>query len=161
MKSKAVGILSVDPGKASGICFLTWSGDTKDNPVVEVSEEVQPEEFAQKVKELMEMGKECEVFRVACERFTITIQTGKNSQAPYSLEQIGVLKHLCRESGIEVESISFQTPVDAKSMFPNPTLQKLGTWHKGGEGHANDAIRHALLCLIKYVKWVPTSLLDW
>jgi hypothetical protein len=91
---------------------------------------------------------------VACERFTITAQTVRNSQAPYSLEQIGVLKHLCRESGHSVDAISFQAPVDAKRMFPNEVLRGLGIWHRGGAGHANDAIRHALLALVRQ-KWVP------
>jgi hypothetical protein len=34
----------------------------------------------------------------------------------------------------------------------------LPTWHKGGEGHANDAIRHALLKLVKS-GWKPKVLL--
>jgi hypothetical protein len=94
-----------------------------------------------------------------CERFTITAQTTKNSQAPYSLEQIGVLKHLCREFGYDPEAIVFQSPADAKNMFPNPALKKIGTWHVGGAGHAQDAIRHALLRLTK-TGWKPTILLE-
>lgn len=158
MKSK-LGVLAIDPGKATGICLISWSGEEKENPIVEFSEEVQPENFADAVRELLGRQPEYEEFAVACERFVITPQTGKNSQAPFSLEQIGVLKHLCREDGYGAEQISFQAPVDAKSMFPNPTLQKLGTWHKGGEGHANDAIRHGLLKLVK-MKWVPSALFE-
>jgi hypothetical protein len=96
---------------------------------------------------------------VVCERFVITAQTVRNSQAPFSLEQIGVLKHLCRSNGYKAEDIGFQSPVDAKTMFPNEALKKIGTWHKGGEGHANDAIRHALLKLAK-TGWKPRVLLD-
>jgi hypothetical protein len=158
MKSK-LGVLSVDPGKATGICLVSWSGEDSDNPTVEYSGEVEPEGFAASVRELISRKDNYEEFAVVCERFVITPQTGKNSQAPYSLEQIGVLKHLCREDGYGAENISLQAPVDAKSMFPNPTLQKLGTWHKGGEGHANDAIRHALLKLVK-MKWVPLALFE-
>jgi hypothetical protein len=157
MKSK-IAVLAVDPGKSTGVCLITWGGIPEENPVVEISEEVSPEDFAESIKKILALKDTYGSFRVACERFTITTQTGKNSQAPFSLEQIGVLKHLCREDGMDVDSIAFQAPVDAKNMFPNPTLQKLGTWHRGGEGHANDAIRHGLLCLIK-MKWVPLSLL--
>jgi hypothetical protein len=44
-------------------------------------------------------------------------------------------------------------------MFPNPALKHLGIWHKGGEGHANDAIRHGLLALVK-TGWIPKELLS-
>jgi hypothetical protein len=98
-------------------------------------------------------------FVVVCERFTINAQTVRNSQAPYSLEQIGVLKHLCREAGYSVDDIIMQSPADAKAMFPNEALKKVGTWHVGGEGHANDAMRHALLRLVK-TGWKPKVLLD-
>jgi hypothetical protein len=158
MKSK-LGVLAVDPGKATGVCLLSWSGSEDENPTVEVSLEVQPEDFADAVKELLVRKADYEEFSVVCERFTITAQTGKNSQAPYSLEQIGVLKHLCREDGYGADEIAFQTPVDAKSMFPNPILKKLGTWHRGGEGHALDAIRHGMLRLVK-MKWVPSALFE-
>lgn len=158
MKSK-LGVLAVDPGKATGICLVSWSGKESENPLVEFSAEVQPEEFADTVRSLLARYNDYEEFAVACERFVITPQTGKNSQAPYSLEQIGVLKHLCREHEYGAENIALQAPVDAKNMFPNPTLQKLGTWHRGGEGHANDSIRHALLKLVK-MKWVPTALFE-
>jgi hypothetical protein len=57
------------------------------------------------------------------------------------------------------ESIIFQSPADAKAMFPNEKLKKIGYWHKGGEGHALDAIRHAVLRLAKS-GWIPAKLLD-
>ena len=57
------------------------------------------------------------------------------------------------------EGIIWQMPVDAKRMFPNEALKALGTWHRGGEGHANDAMRHALLRLVK-TGWVPKELLQ-
>jgi hypothetical protein len=150
-------ILSVDPGKASGIALLKWSEVKEEKPVIDFSVEVGPEAFAQMIDVgLMNVHAN---FHVVCERFTINAQTVRNSQAPYSLEQIGVLKHLCRVKGYNPESIIFQSPADAKNMFPNEALKKVGIWHKGGEGHANDALRHALL---KFVKsgWMPRDLLD-
>jgi hypothetical protein len=44
-------------------------------------------------------------------------------------------------------------------MFSNEKLKKLEFWHKGGEGHALDAIRHAVLRLVK-IGWIPTKLFD-
>jgi hypothetical protein len=155
-------IISVDPGKATGVCLVEWSGDQQEIPQLKMSGEVQPEEFAKWFETALSIAmslNSTENISVVCERFTITAQTVRNSQAPYSLEQIGVLKHLCRINEYDPERIVFQSPVDAKSMFPNPTLKKVGIWHKGGEGHANDSIRHALLRLVK-TGWQAKVLLD-
>jgi hypothetical protein len=155
----SVVVLSVDPGKASGIAALRWSGDSDETPEILFSDEIQPEDYADAVLRGLSYREEADTFRVVCERFVINAQTAKNSQAPYSLEQIGILKHLCRINDYAVDSIMFQAPVDAKSMFPNPTLKKIGIWHKGGEGHANDALRHGLLALVR-LKWVPSLIID-
>jgi hypothetical protein len=154
-----IAVLSVDPGKTTGVAFLTWEGDPNINPAIIWSDEVDEAAFASRVKEALVVGPSYDTFIVTCERFVINAQTVRNSQAPYSLEQIGVLKHLCRESNYDPQDIKFQAPVDAKNMFPNPALKKLQIWHKGGEGHALDAIRHALLCLVRQ-NWIPRALLD-
>lgn len=152
-------VLAVDPGKASGITLITWTGNPDDIPVIVFSEEAQAEDFAQWIRRGLAGWEVYSSFKVACERFVINAQTVRNSQAPYSLEQIGVLKQLCREDNYPVDSIVFQAPVDAKNMFPNPALKTLGTWHRGGEGHALDAIRHGLLALARGAKWIPRALL--
>jgi hypothetical protein len=121
---------------------------------------VQPEVFSDEVEQAFTYNKnKSELFYVACESFVINAQTVRNSQAPYSLEQIGVLKHLCRRAGYDPSNIAFQAPVNAKNMFPNPALKKVDMWHRGGEGHALDAIRHGLLRLVK-AGWKPTALLE-
>jgi hypothetical protein len=152
-------VLSVDPGKATGVCVLVWDEEKDEVPSIQYSGEVQPEEFAEVIEVALFNLSHLDTFSVVCERFVINAQTVRNSQAPYSLEQIGVLKHLCRKNNFSVEKIAFQNPVDAKTMFPNDKLKKIGTWHKGGEGHANDAIRHALLRFTR-LGWVPRVLLD-
>jgi len=154
-------ILSVDPGKTSGVALLLWNGNRDDIPDLVLSEEVNEEMYAPTIEgAFFTAGFEADAVVVACERFVINQATVRNSQAPYSLEQIGVLKHLCRVARFAPppEEIKFQAPVDAKNMFPNPALKKLGIWHKGGEGHALDAIRHALLALTRQ-GWVPRALL--
>jgi hypothetical protein len=157
-----IAILSVDPGKASGVALVTWSGNQDEMPVLELSEEVDAETYAPVIEGAFASAKlQANKVVVVCERFVINQQTVRNSQAPYSLEQIGVLKHLCRviEFAPSPDEIKFQAPVDAKNMFPNPALKKLELWHRGGEGHALDAIRHALLALTRQ-GWIPRALLN-
>ena len=157
-----VAVLGVDPGKTSGVALIMWSGSSDESPVLLFSQEVTEEAYGSVIESaFLTAGMEAEKTIVACERFIINQATVRNSQAPYSLEQIGVLKFLCRISRFAppVEELKFQAPVDAKNMFPNPALKKLGIWHKGGDGHALDAIRHALLALTRQ-GWIPRALLD-
>ena len=151
-------ILSVDPGKATGIAF--FSQRTGEEPRLVSSFEAQPEEFAEVVRNMLtDLDRQFDNLQVVCEKFTINAQTVRNSQAPYSLEQIGVLKQILQDFGLDREKIVWQMPADAKRMFPNEALKKLEYWHKGGEGHAIDAIRHGLLRLVK-TGWIPRQLLQ-
>ena len=151
-------ILSVDPGKFSGIAIFTLNDG--EEPVLVESGEYLQSEYAQPIRKAIGSAIMQDIkLEIVCERFTINAQTVKNSQAPFSLEQIGILKQCLMDIGIDPESIIFQSPADAKAMFPNPQLKKLGYWHRGGEGHALDAIRHALLRLAK-TGWKPVKLLE-
>lgn len=151
-------IVAVDPGKATGVAVFLWEPGSE--PALVSSGEFQPHEFARPVRETVGesliYGYNLEV---VCERFTINAQTVRNSQAPYSLEQIGVLKQIMRDADMDENLLKFQSPADAKRMFPNEAIKKLGYWHKGGEGHAIDAIRHGLLYLAKN-GWTPLRLLQ-
>jgi hypothetical protein len=151
-------LLAVDPGKATGIAFFSYNAG--EEPVLIEAGEYQQDEYAKPIRQALAhsimSGQELEI---VCERFTINSQTVKNSQAPFSLEQIGILKQCLMDVGRSPDDIYFQSPADAKSMFDNPKLKKLGYWHKGGEGHALDAIRHGLLRLVKS-GWKPISLLE-
>ena len=141
-------VLAVDPGKASGIAFFVKE-DGKD-PELLWSGEYQQEEYAMPIrKALAESVIQSLTLEVVCERFTINAQTVKNSQSPYSLEQIGILKQCMIDLGFKADDIYLQSPADAKALFPNQALKTLGYWHKGGEGHALDAIRHGLLRFVK------------
>ena len=150
-------VLSVDPGKMSGVCLLEWSGNEDDLPVVKFSVEVDDAGYASPIDIALHQWRAYDSFMVVCERFTITAQTVRNSQAPYSLEQIGILKYIMLDCQIDPEELILQSPSDAKKMFPNETLKKLEYWHRGGEGHANDAIRHGLIRCVK-TGWSPRRL---
>jgi hypothetical protein len=147
-------ILSVDPGKATGMALFEYDG--LNEPVLVWSLELQQEEYAGPIRQTLEQYPEVEV---VCERFTISAQTAKNSQAPFSLEQIGILKQCLLDVNRPADDVYFQAPGDAKAMFGNDKLKKLEYWHRGGEGHALDAIRHGLLRLVK-TGWKPLRLLQ-
>ena len=151
-------LLAVDPGKASGIALFEHIKGS--DPVILWSTEVQQDEYAKTIRSAFDYANEKGVrLDIVCERFTINAQTVRNSQAPYSLEQIGILKQCLMDVGLAADTIYFQSPADAKAMFDNPKLKKLDYWYKGGEGHALDAIRHGLLRLVKS-GWKPVALLE-
>lgn len=151
-------ILSVDPGKATGLALFKY--EQGGEPELLWSAEVQQDEYAEPIRKYLKLYEgQLGGIEVVCERFTINAQTAKNMQAPYSLEQIGILKQCLMDIGRPANDIYFQSPADAKAIFPNPALKKLGYWHRGGEGHAQDAIRHGLLRIVKS-GWKPLNLLD-
>ena len=147
-------VLSVDPGKATGMALFTV--ESGEEPALVWSLELQQHEYAGPIRATLQQYPDVEV---VCERFTINAQTVKNAQAPYSLEQIGILKQCLMDVGRSANDVYFQSPADAKAMFPNPALKKLEYWHRGGEGHALDAMRHGLLRLVK-TGWKPVRLLQ-
>lgn len=153
-------IISVDPGKMTGTCVLAIPSDSV-TPELLSSNEYEPHEMAPFLREEIPYWLENPMptrLEIVCERFVINAQTARKTQAPWSLEQIGILKQTMRDHNIPEESIIWQAPADAMSMFPNDKLKILGYWHRGGAGHANDAIRHALLRAVK-TGWVPRGLL--
>jgi hypothetical protein len=151
-------IISVDPGKATGVAVFQFVKG--EEPIMLESAEVDFYSFAPWVREWLAYyfageGGESEV-RIVCERFTINAQTVKNSQAPFSLEEIGVLKQIMLDYNLNPDTLKFQSPADAKAMFDNSKLKKLEYWYRGGEGHALDAIRHGLLLMVK-LGWSPLN----
>lgn len=151
-------ILSVDPGKASGLAVFSYTRG--EEPVLIASGEYDMRDYHKPIVEtIIAASLDGSDIEVVCERFTINAQTVKNSQAPFSLEQIGILKHVMLVNGLDPDEIVFQSPSDAKRMFDNKALKKLEYWHVGGAGHALDAIRHGLLRCTK-LGWVPRRLLQ-
>ena len=151
-------ILSVDPGKTSGIAFMQI--DQGSEPVLIWSGEYQLGDYAAALRDAISFSQlNNKPLDVVCERFIINAQTVKNSQAPFSLEMIGILKQIMLDNNLNPDDIIFQSPSDAKAMFDNSKLKKLEYWYKGGGGHALDAIRHGLLRCMK-VGWKPLRLLQ-
>ena len=153
-----IRILAIDPGKASGISLFEY--EVGQEPKMISTGEYQMREYAQPIRLAIASALDDKVqILIVCERFIINAQTAKNTQAPYSLEMIGVAKQIMLDYGIDPETLIFQSPSDAKAMFPNPALKKLDYWFVGGEGHSLDSIRHALLRTVK-LGWKPMRLLQ-
>jgi len=133
-----------------------WTLEQGGEPVLVWSAEVDEEQYAVPIRFELTAHPELEI---VCERFIITSETAKKTQAPFSLELIGILKQIMRDAGLPVASLHLQNPSDAKKMFPNPALKKLEYWHRGGAGHALDSMRHGLLYFAR-TGWKPTRLLD-
>lgn len=131
-------LFCVDPGLATGLALYDMSDPI--NPVMVWSEEHQVEGFYKRADEVVQtLAGQLEV---VCENFIITMATAKKAQAPWSLRGVGVMEFLCMKYGVK---FTLQTPADAKNFCDNERLHDLGFWHKGGEGHANDALRHGVL----------------
>lgn len=138
-------VFSVDPGLASGVALL----NTVDDPgIIQMgSWEMNPYETMDATQNIIDTYKDDFDLRIVVERFTITAETGKKSQSPWSLEIIGAIKYICHKNRLPEPAL--QTPSDAKNFVPNARLKALGLWHKGGGGHAMDALRHAVLYAVK------------
>jgi hypothetical protein len=147
-------VLAVDPGKVTGLALFSFTSGNE--PTLEWSGEVEFADFIFETRKVFYQYKDN--LEIICEKFTINAQTAKKAQAPYSLEVIGALKCIMLDNERDPESLMYQQPADAMAMFTNEKLKKLEYWHRGGAGHALDAIRHGLLRLVKS-GWVPTRLL--
>ncbi len=147
-------VLAVDPGKMTGLSC--WTIEPGGEPVLVWAAEVDEEAYATPIRFELSTHPDIEI---VCESFTITLETAKKSQAPFSLELIGILKQIVRDAGRPVSDVNLQGPASAKKLFPNTALKKLNYWHRGGAGHALDSMRHGLLYLAR-TGWKPKGLLD-
>lgn len=143
-------ILSIDPGLTSGVALVQ-----RDPLKLLRSDELDWQNTARFVDTaLREFGGEH--VDVVLEKFTITTQTAKNSQQTWSLEVIGMCRLMAMAHG--AGAITLQSPADAKTFASNMRLKNLELWHVGGDGHANDALRHVVLRLTR-TGWKDSRLL--
>lgn len=155
-------VISIDPGKASGVAVLDYS-DLDDIKIL-YSGELDQQETCVFIENLVLYERymaELEPdrsFEVVYEKFQITAQTGKNTnEENWSAEIIGVIKFLCRKDGFK---FTVQTPAEAKNFVPNERMKAVGIWAKSPNGHVHDALRHAVLFLVKNKGWRPEGLLQ-
>lgn len=143
-------LLAIDPGLATGICLIDLSDP--ENPKKMWSAEVNLEQFYNEIAKLVSQPET----HVVIEGFRITTETAKLSEAPWSLNLIGIVQYLCYLNGKVLDT---QMP-SQKPFADNDKLHAVEFWHKGGEGHANDAFRHAMIWIVdRNRKWTKRLLL--
>lgn len=135
-------VLAVDPGLATGLALI----DRETLKPVYVWEGAAGEVCDRVASAIVGYREDLEI---VIEKFTITTQTAKHKQAPWSLEVIGMVKAACHFYGFPVDDIIMQSPGDAKAFTDNDKLRRLGWWVRGSKGHGHDAARHAALRLLR------------
>lgn len=130
-------LLGIDPGLATGLAAINIQDRSK--PEVLWSNEVSVEQFHNFIEDYVREHEKSLV--IVIEDYIITKRTADLSAQPYSLHLIGVVLFLSHKYGVPVV---FHNPSDKKFAEDNNRLRGAGWWHKGGEGHANDAFRHAM-----------------
>jgi hypothetical protein len=130
-------VVAVDPGKMTGIAiFYVESGDF-------VSLECN---FIDTCRHLLEIAaKYRDKMILIVESFIIGPNTAKNTQAPWSLELIGVCRCISQVWCDRDVHVSQQS---AAMRFSSNTRLKHVGWYKPGKGHGNDAARHLLLVMV-------------
>jgi hypothetical protein len=127
-----------DPGKMSGLVTL----DTETNEFSPF--ELGFDDMCRTLMSAVDIHHTRGGLLLISESFIITQQTGKNTQAPWSLELIGVMRMI---SQIYLgRSLVLQQPASAKRFSSDDRLRRLG-WYTPKKGHANDAARHLLLLM--------------
>lgn len=147
-------VLAIDPGKATG---LAWLRQESGKIYLDESYEATPDDVIDMIRPTLADWKPAYAggvpLRVVIERFTINQNTAMKSQeAAWALETIGAVKQAIRDVDYPMSAVVWQSPADAKNAFTNQKLKDMELWHRGGEGHALDAIRHGSLYLAK-VRW--------
>lgn len=125
-------VLALDPGKTTGIAF--HNGDNLD--FGEYDFDATCDYIVNAIRMV-----DCDI-HVVSESFIITQHTARNTQAPWSLELIGVTRYITRK--LTGNDITLQSPSSAKRFSSNDRLRHMNYWTPK-KGHANDAARHLLL----------------
>ena len=133
-------VAGVDPGLLTGTCLVQF--DTPDGCTLLQAAEVEFENLLAWCEVTLPKAD-----RLVVEQFIINARTIKNTQAPFSLEAIGVVRAIqLRTPPLKLD---MQSATEGKSLVDNKMLRRLGLWFRGGEGHANDAIRHTVAYAIR------------
>lgn len=134
-------LVAVDPGLTTGVAMFRHGGLPNFEHNFTSGQVEGRGEFMDTFDEMVEMGVP---LAVVCESYTITGATAQKSQQVDALYIIGALEYVCRKLGFPFE---LQSPAQAKSFATDEKLQAIG-WYAPGNGHANDAARHALRAVV-------------
>lgn len=151
-------LMAIDPGKASGFVILDLEETqiSGSPPVIVYSGEPDQFDACHRASTWLADPERGPVTHVVMEDFLITPETGKKKETRYSLEVIGAVRYA---AALHQVKFVLQTPSAAKSFVDNDRLRNMDLWVPGGEGHAKDAMRHAILYLANSLRLAPTGLL--
>lgn len=132
-----------DPGLVSGVAILHW-GSTDGISKYE-SFEGSLDEVGEAADQFLDMNDPLRA-EVVVERFVITPRTGELASPDWSLKVCGMLEWLvyARWKVRGDDTVIYQSAGDAKRLVPNQVLKVADLWHRGGAGHARDALRHGV-----------------
>lgn len=144
-------VLGIDPGKLTGICLYCYENSTATRVWAQEVNEIDVDFLIEDT-----ISAYAPNIVIINEKFFITQRTYKLPDCPWSLEKTGVIKYMCNKYNVKYH---WQSPTDAKEFAPDSRLRELDEWYKGGDGHARDAIRHAITFMVKMYRWNPDGLL--
>lgn len=131
-------IVSADPGDLTGVAAIL---DTEETTRKIYSEEIGQGYVRSEVEWLLAQAPFGALRLLGVERF---VPRRNVTHQPSAQQIVGVVLDI--GNSFEVEVI-VQGPAEVKKMVSNQLLKDIGWWHSGGEGHANDALRHCLRIL--------------
>lgn len=144
-------IIGVDPGTSMGICALQL---VEDRAIKSHFLQTDVSTAVNWLEETLYAVSESPVgVLIACERYTVTPETGKRTQQPTALQAIGVVKLMVERYGVR---LVMMPPGDVKAFAPNAVLKRLGFYttpaevQKHDANDVNDAARHATLALARF-----------
>lgn len=141
-----VNIVAIDPGKKTGVAYCTLEDPLQGS--VFYSEEWEYFSALVNIEHwLTAYGAEA----VVVEAYVIGPATLSKSRGDnWSLEAIGAVRYMCHKAEI---NFFLQPAGDAKRFVPDEKLAAMELDYRrhrvGGEGHADDAMRHLLAWLAK------------
>ena len=140
-------LLAIDPGLMTGISVFDL---TPEIPEMVHSQEKNLTEFQVYLENIdSALLYDRDHLEFVIEDFIITTETAKKSLGGnWSLENIGKVLYVAEKHGIPVKK---QRPGDRMSIS-HEQLKALNYWHVGGEGHANQASRHAVVYMLDTLK---------
>jgi hypothetical protein len=135
LPSESEILVSLDVGKVTGAAVWIHTMPT-DIIATEIPTRYDVRDF---VKNIYESDYK---LSIACENFVISERTIKTAQDHNALRLIGWLDLWCEEHQVP---FTLRTAAAAKSFATNDKLKALDWYVPTKDGHANDAVRHALI----------------
>jgi hypothetical protein len=150
MITEPMSILTVDPGKATGVAWL----EVAPGSPAEITQAFEIKGTLNEIEVMFYLWQEKRRFAltpiVLCEDW-IPYQTEFATKPALAIEPMAWLKLLAHQAGIDI-----QTPAPQQRLaVSDEAIKRAGYWQKGGEGHKRSAVRHGL-CWVLRQHHLPT-----